>query len=131
MSTQRKQILLIDADDARRDTRVAMLKHAGYEVAVSRDHTAAIRDGEEASYDLVIIAVHREKMQEVAAYSEKLRQAKPSLPILLLTDQGVFVPNGTLSPTLDGGSPGELLEEIAGMLTDSSHIRELRALRVL
>lgn len=129
MSTPRKQILLIDADDARRDTRVALLERAGYEISVRRDHAAAVNQGGEAAYDLVIIALHREKLAEAAAYSEKLRQAHPTLPILLLTDQGVFVPDGTLSPKVGGYSPDKLLQEVAQMLANSGHIRELRAMQ--
>lgn len=121
MTPPRQQILLIDADDARRETRVAMLKRAG------RDHTAAQREGVEGSYDLVIIALHREKLAEVTAYSEGLRRAKPTLPILLLTDEGVFVPPGTLSRNINGSSPARLLEEIAAMLASSAHMRELRS----
>lgn len=125
MPPPQKQVLLIDADDARRETRVAMLKGAGYETRVSRDYAAAGRADEEATYDLVIIAVHREKLAEVTAYSEQLRQAEPTLPILLLTDEGVLVPDGTRSRNMSGGSPDELLREIARMLATSRHIRGL------
>jgi hypothetical protein len=47
------------------------------------------------------------------------------LPILPLTDAGVFVPHGTLSRRLATGFPEELMLEVAEMLSGSSHIREL------
>ena len=53
----RKRILLIDADDTRRNTRVAMLTGAGYEVEVRADHIIAENLAFESSFDLVILAL--------------------------------------------------------------------------
>jgi DNA-binding NtrC family response regulator len=118
-----KKILLVDLDDLRRDTRVEMLTNAGYEVDLRADYIAAeVRDHEE-QYDLFIIALHRGP-EEATAYSERLNEAMPRLPILLVTARGVFVPRGALSPSIEAGNPVALMREIAEMLTGSTHVRE-------
>ena len=76
---------------------------------------------------MVLLALHDNKLQDAVAYSERLRKARPDLPILLLTDTGVFVPRGTLSNRIGTGQPFELMEEIAEMLAGSKHIRELES----
>ena len=121
-----KKILLVDTDDTRRQTRVRMLKGAGYEVETRDDHEISEFLENEGKFDLLIIALHRRKMDEAAAYSERLRKKKPTLPILLLLDSGVFVPHGTLSETMETGSPTEMMVQIAEKLAGSSHIQELR-----
>lgn len=103
-----------------------MLARAGYQVAVSDDHLAAESASVEPSFDLVLLALHKKGLADAAAYSERLREANPTLPILLLLDIGVFVPRGTLSQSLETGLPVEMMERIAEMLTGSAHIRELR-----
>ena len=121
-----KQILLIDLDDTRRHTRVRMLETAGYNVAVCADDLEADGLKEEASFDLVILALHRKRLDEAAAYSERLRKRYPSLPLLLLLDTGVFIPRGTLSQSLETGIPLALMQRVAEMLAGSTHIRELK-----
>jgi hypothetical protein len=73
---------------------------------------------------MVVIAFHRDH-EALAEYSDMLRKYKPGLPILLLTDHGVFVPLGILSPSVESGNPAELIHEIARMLGESTRIREL------
>lgn len=124
-----KRILLIDLDDTRRDTRVRMLIRAGYQVEVSADHVAAAILETEATFDLVVLALHKRGLNEAAAYSERLRKRNPTLPILLLLDTGVFVPHGTVSRSVETGLPLDLMEGIAEMLAGSAHIRELRSER--
>lgn len=102
-----------------------MLEQAGYEVVLRDNHIEAEDLDHEGQFDLVLLTLHRKKFEEAAAYSERLRKRKPSLPILLLTDYGAFVPRGTLSPQVETGNPIEMLHEIAGMLAGSSHIREM------
>lgn len=119
------RILLIDLDDARRDTRLRMLAAGGYDVEVYADHRQAEDASRESTFDLVILAMHTKGLDEAAAYSERLRKGNPTLPILLLLDAGVFVPHGTLSRSLETGMPVELMREVAAMLAGSSHIREL------
>ena len=121
----RKRILLVDSDDTRRETRVRMLTGAGYEVETRADHevSEALHGGD--TYDLLILSLHQRKLDEAAAYSERLRKRKPTLPILLLLDTGVFVPHGTLSETMETGFPAEMMHQIAEKLAGSTHIREL------
>jgi hypothetical protein len=73
---------------------------------------------------LVIVALHGDP-ENAARYSDHLSRVKPKLPILLLTDAGVFVPPGTLSDSIETGNPAKLIQEIAEMLAGSTHVREL------
>ena len=82
----KKRILLVDRDDLRRDTRILMLEKAGYQVDLRSDHKVAELLDREATFDLVLLALHDTKLQDAVAYSERLRKARPDLPILLLTD---------------------------------------------
>jgi ActR/RegA family two-component response regulator len=122
----KRSILLIDLNDPRRDTRVRILEKAGYTVEVSQNHKAAEALGREFEYDLVLLALHRDKFKEAVDYSDRLQKANPGLPILLLTDAGVYVPIGTLSPSIETGLPHDLIKEIARMLTGRDHIQELQ-----
>jgi CheY-like chemotaxis protein len=103
---------------------MTLLASAGYEVDVRKDYIAAERLEHEGDFDLVILALHREE-QLAATYSDALSRTQPRLPILLLTDWGVFAPPGTLSQSLEAGNPGDLMRRIAAMLVGSMHIREL------
>jgi hypothetical protein len=120
-----KKILLIDLEDTRRNTRIRMLTQAGHQVQLRIDHVDAEWLDHEGHFDLVILSLHRTRLDDAAAYSERLRGRKPTLPVLLLLDVGVFVPRGTLSPSMDTGFPVEFMREIASMLAGSSHIREV------
>ena len=120
-----KRILLVDLDDSRRETRVRMLRGAGYEVETRADHEVSEALHLEDTFDLLVLALHHRKLEEAAAYSERLRKRKPTLPILLLLDTGVFVPHGTLSESIETSFPAEMMLQIAEMLAGSVHIREL------
>lgn len=120
------QIMLIDLDDERRDTRIKLLEQAGYDVTVRSTYIEAGRLDDEGSFDLIILALHH-RPDEALPYSDKLSRNNPGLPILLLSDQGIYVPRGTLSKNLEAGSPIELIREIAAMLAGSTHIREIPA----
>jgi hypothetical protein len=124
MGTEAKKILLIDLDDHLRDTRILLLEHAGYQLDLRQDYVAAEALDHEGSYDLVLIAV-RKLPEETIHYSDQIAKANPDLPILLLTEIGVFVPRGTLSRYLEAGSPKELITTVASMLAGSVHIREI------
>ena len=124
-SSGSKRILFIDLDDTRRQTRVQMLKQAGYDVVLRNSHIDAEILDHEGHFDLILLTLHRTKLDDAAAYSERLRKQKANLPILLLTDYGVFVPRGTLSPSLETGDAVEMLREIASMIAGSTHIREV------
>ncbi len=122
MST--KKILLIDADDTRRDSRVILLTSLGYSVDLRDDYISAERLDHEGFFDLIILAL-RGQPEKALAYSDHLSRTKPRLPILLLADSGVYVPPGTLNPSVEAGDPAALIHEIASLLAGSTHIREL------
>jgi PleD family two-component response regulator len=119
-----QKVLLVDLDDARRQSRVQMLESVGYEVETRATYVAAERLDHEGSFDLIIVALHRHP-EDTAAYSDDLSRSDPKLPILLLTDAGVFVPKGTLSESVGAGSATRLIQRVAAMLVGSDHIREL------
>jgi hypothetical protein len=120
MNSAAKRILLVDLEDARGSTRVELLRGAGYEVG-ARPPELEI-EGDEGSFDLVIVALHH-KPESAAAYSDRVAVRFPDLPILLLADQGVFAPPGTVSAAMQTGSPEQLIGEIAMMLNDSTYVR--------
>ena len=120
------QILLIDRDDARRATRVHVLEDAGYSVRVRQDWVSSEQIDHEGHFDLILIALRQPDLRQAAAYSDRLARRKPTLPILLITDAGLFAPRGTLSRSMSsGGDPPEVLVRIAEMLAGSRHIREV------
>jgi DNA-binding NtrC family response regulator len=119
-----QRILLIDLDDVRRQSRVQMLESVGYEVETRANYMAAERLDHESEFDLIIVTLHHHP-EDAAAYSDHLSKADPRLPILLLTDAGVFVPKGTLSQSVGAGSVSELIQKVSAMLVGSTHIREL------
>jgi DNA-binding NtrC family response regulator len=118
------RILLVDLDDSRRRSRVQMLESVGYEVETRTDYDIAERLDHEGKFDLVIVTLHCHP-EETAAYSNHLSRTDPGLPILLLTDTGVFVPRGTLSQSMDAGSVALLIQKVSSMLAGSEHIREI------
>jgi DNA-binding NtrC family response regulator len=122
MQAGTKKILFIDVDDARRASRVSLLNGFGYDVSVYPDLLSAESLGREDSFDLVIVAI-TEKYEKALEYTDRLARNDPSLPVLLLTDYGVFVPVETLSASIESDNPADLLQRVAGMLSISTHIR--------
>jgi CheY-like chemotaxis protein len=119
-----KQILLIDYQDGRRDSRVKILESAGYTITVHDRHQTTEKLEHEDRFDLIVLALHTSPA-EAASYSDRLTQQFPRLPILLLTDSGIYVPKGTLSRSMEAGIASELLTNIAEMLAGTSHVREI------
>ena len=68
-----------------------------------------IRLVREDSFDLVIVTI-TEKYEKALQYTDRLAMNNPSLPVLLLTDYGVFVPVETLSASIESGNPADLLQ---------------------
>ena len=121
-----KRILLIDHNDGRRATRVLVLQEEGYEVITAdsyRDVEGRIR---EAAFDLVIAETDH-ITEAVLAYSQRLRDIQPQIPILVLSDEGLFLPKAVLLDHFAESypSPPEVITKIAAMLRDSTHRREL------
>ena len=119
-----KRILLIDIEDARRNSRVMLLESAGYSVTINNSHRIAESLEQEYRFDLIVLALHAGP-EEAASYSDRLTQRVPHLPILLLTDSGVFAPAGTLSRSMEAGNSRQMLQNVAVMLAGSSYIREI------
>lgn len=120
-----KKILLVDLNDPRRYTRQKLLESAGYEVEMRNDHEIAELLNHELYFDLVVLTLHHKRLQEAAAYGERLSRKNPNLPVLLLTDGGVYAPQPTLSRSLTSGHPLEMLEAVAELLAGSRHIRSV------
>ena len=120
----RNRVLLVDDDNVRRETRVRLLEAEGYQVQTRTDHVAAEREDHEGHFDLLIIALHAKKLEDAAAYSERIRKNNPTLPILLLTDYGVYAPRSAKSEKVETGAPDELMEKVASMIAGSTHIRQ-------
>jgi DNA-binding response OmpR family regulator len=119
-----KRILLIDHHDLRRDTRERLLQDAGYEVVTAENFDAVEGHIRETAFDLVIVAVTvNEAGRAAIAYSKRLRAASPKLPILALSDNGLFLPKESLIAVLQSGYAIELVAEVARMLLESTHVR--------
>jgi DNA-binding NtrC family response regulator len=120
-----KHILLIDHNDSRRATRVLMLQEAGYEVVTADSYQAVEGHIREATFDLVIVETDEIK-KAVIAYAEPLRGLQPDLPILVLSDLGLFLPKQVLLARFAAGNPSpmEVITKIAAMLLESTHRRE-------
>ena len=101
------------------------LNRVGYEVTLRDDYVEAERLDHEGRFDLMIVALHRRHLKEAAEYADRVQRAKPDLPILLLTDAGVYAPKGTLSKSVETDGYAALLKSVAAMFESSSHIREL------
>lgn len=99
-----KRFLLIDANDLRRATRVMLLQSAGYEVATADRFEEVEGQIREACFDLVV-AQTGNVGEAVMAYGERLRAANPQLPILLLSDLGLFLPKNVLLSSFAAGGP--------------------------
>ena len=119
------RILLVDLDDARRETRVKLLESHGYEITLRGNYIEAERLGNEGEFDMMIVALHRRHLKEAAEYADRVQRAKPDFPILLLTDAGVYAPQGTLSRSVETDGYAALLKSVAEMFEPTSHIREL------
>jgi DNA-binding NtrC family response regulator len=122
---RRKSILLIDVNDPRRNTRVKLLENAGYAVHISQAPQEVETLGGEQEHDLVLLSLHRDKFIEAVSYADRLQKANPDLPILILSDAGVYVPRGTVSPSIQTGDPDALVKKIAQMLTGGGHIQAI------
>ncbi len=120
-----KRILLIDHDDPRRATRMLLLKGQGYEVVSADSYQDVEGHIREAAFDLVIVETDDIK-KAVIAYGERLRVIQPQLPILVLSNLGLFLPKEVVLAHFEAGSPSpvEVITKIAAMLLASTHQRE-------
>lgn len=57
------RILLVDFDDARRETRVKLLESRGYEITLRDGYVEAERLDHEGRFDMMIVALHRQHLK--------------------------------------------------------------------
>lgn len=120
-----KRILLIDRHDLRRDTREHLLRKEGYEVATADRFDLVEGHVQEATFDLVVVSVADSAAgAKAVVYSQRLRAANAALPILALSDNGLYLPKESLITLMQSGSPLELIAEVGKMLLASTHIRD-------
>lgn len=120
-----KRILLIDRHDPRRDTREHLLRKQGYEVVTADRFDLVEGCVQEATFDLVAVSVADcAAGVEMVAYSHRLRADNAALPILALSDNGLYLPPKSLIALMQSGSPLELVAEVGTMLLESTHIRD-------
>jgi DNA-binding NtrC family response regulator len=120
-----KRVLLIDHHDARRATRVYLLQGAGYEVTTADRFELVEGRIREAGFDLVIVETDN-VMRDSIAYGQRLRLINPQLPILLLSEAGLFFPKDVVLSSFSAGQPSplEVMTKIAALLLASTHLRE-------
>lgn len=77
---------------------------------------------QEAAFDLVVISVIDSAAgAKAVTYSQRLRAANADLPILVLSDNGLYLPKERLISVVQSGYPMELIAEIGKMLLESTH----------
>lgn len=117
-----KRILLIDRPDLRRDTREWLLRDAGYEVVTAEIFDVVKAMLRKTTFDLVVVSVGDSAAgAEALTHSQRLRAAHAALPMLVLSDNGFYLPKESLITGLQSGSPQELIAEV-GKLLESTHI---------
>lgn len=118
------RILLIDHHDRRRDTREQLLRSAGYEVVTADRFDLVEGYLQEAAFDLVVVSIADSAAGvDAVAYIQRLRAANAALPILALSDNGLYLPKESFITVMQGGYPFELIAEVGKMLLESAHIR--------
>lgn len=125
-----KHILLIDRHDLRRSTREQLLREEGYEVVTADRFDLVEGYVQEATFDLVVVSVADSAVGvEAVGYSKRLRAANPALPILALSDNGLYLPKESLITVVQSGYPLELIAEVGKMLLESTHTRKNKKLK--
>jgi DNA-binding response OmpR family regulator len=81
------RILIVEDEPVLRDGLTDLLKGAGHAVEAVGDGAAAAKRGVEAAFDLVLLDLMLPKLDGVEV-CRRLRQAKPTLPIIMLTARG-------------------------------------------
>ena len=95
-----------------------------YEV-VTADRFEDVVFRSELRFDLVLIETDDIKKATIG-YGERLKLWAPKLPILLLSDRGLFLPKESLLAHFPGGhqTPEQTMTKIASLLLASTHERE-------
>lgn len=116
------RILLVDFDDPRRETRVRLLEWSWLR---SDSPQGLYRIGKTGPRGKIR---HDDPGSAPAGFeqSRRVQRTKPELPILLLTDVGVYAPKGTLSKSVETDGYAALLKTVAKMFASSTElIRQL------
>lgn len=81
------KILVVEDEPMLREGLVDLLGGAGHEVTAVADGLAAVEEGRSSAYDLVLLDRMLPRLDGLAV-CERLRVARPGLPILMLTARG-------------------------------------------
>ncbi|MEM9555800.1 MAG: response regulator transcription factor [Acidobacteriota bacterium] len=81
------RILVVEDEPVLREGLVDLLSGAGYEVEAVSDGHAGVTRGREGGHDLVILDLMLPKLDGIEV-CQRLRMARPALPILMLTARG-------------------------------------------
>jgi len=81
------KILVVEDDPMLRDGLVDLLVGAGHEVEAVSDGASAVDRGQEAPFELVVLDLMLPKLDGLEV-CRRLRTARPTLPILMLTARG-------------------------------------------
>ena len=124
LNPSRHQVLIVDDDDAVRDSLSLLLKASGFEVSTAADGLealAVLRNGLPA---VLLSDLNMPKMSGVELFSE-VRQQFPSVSLVAMSgnyETGDQVPGGMIADAYYAkgyGSPGVLLRILSEMLNQS------------
>ena len=87
--TEMKRILIVDDDDEIRELLEFDISHSGYFVDTAYDGKEGLQKALNNSYDLILLDVIMPKMNGFDV-CKNIRQAKLSIPILMLTAKGTI-----------------------------------------
>lgn len=87
--TEKKRILIVDDDDEIRDLLEFDVSQSGYFVDTASDGKEGLQKALNNSYDLILLDVMMPKMNGFDV-CKNIRQAKLSIPILMLTAKGTI-----------------------------------------
>jgi len=124
LNPSRHQVLIVDDDDAVRDSLSLLLKASGFEVSTAADGLealAVLRNGLPA---VLLSDLNMPKMSGIELFSE-VRQQFPSVSLVAMSgnyETGDQVPGGMIADAYYAkgyGSPGVLLHILSEMLSQS------------
>ena len=101
-----KRILIVDDDDEIRDLLEFDISHSGYYTDIAKDGMEGLNKALNNSYDLIILDVMMPKMNGFDV-CKNIRQAKLSVPILMLTAKGTIQDK---TEGFDGGADDYLVK---------------------
>jgi DNA-binding response OmpR family regulator len=81
------RILIVEDDKALRDGVTDLLRGAGYDVEAEGDGAQGLRRAIEESFDLIVLDLALPSLDGIEV-CQRLRLARPALPILMLTARG-------------------------------------------